>query len=97
MEGGAAMGRRSLDLFKSYEPERVITFCPTCQMQYTEYINLYTGPEEKALPPLDVPQAVDVVSISSVAKKGLMEMKECFWRLVAGTSEFPTKETLPLP
>ncbi len=49
VEGGAAMGRRSLDLFKSYEPERVITFCPTCQMQYTEYVNLYTGPEENSL------------------------------------------------
>ncbi len=54
-------------------------------------------PDEKVLPSLDVPQAVDVVSISSVANKGLMEMKECFWRLVAGASESPTKEMLPLP
>ena len=50
LEGGAAMGRRSLDLFKSYQPESVITFCPTCQMQYTEYINLYTGPQGDSLP-----------------------------------------------
>ena len=43
LEGGAEMGARSLDYFKSYEPERVITFCPTCQMQYSEYQHLYTG------------------------------------------------------
>lgn len=54
-------------------------------------------PDEKVLPSLDVPEAVDVVSISSVANKGLTEMKECFWRLVAGVSEFPAEETLPLP
>jgi GTP-binding protein len=54
-------------------------------------------PDEGVLPSLDAPQAVDVVSISSVANKGLMEMKECFWRLVAGVSESHTKETLQLP
>ncbi len=43
LETGAEMGARSLGHFKSYEPERVITFCPTCQMQYSEYQHLYTG------------------------------------------------------
>jgi len=43
LEAGAEMGARSLGHFKSYEPERVITFCPTCQMQYSEYQHLYTG------------------------------------------------------
>ncbi len=43
LEAGAAMGARSLAHFKSYAPERVITFCPTCQMQYSEYQHLYTG------------------------------------------------------
>ena len=43
LEAGAEMGARSLAHFKSYEPERVITFCPTCQMQYSEYQHFYTG------------------------------------------------------
>ena len=43
LEAGAEMGARSLAHFKSYEPEKVITFCPTCQMQYSEYQHLYTG------------------------------------------------------
>lgn len=43
LEAGAAMGARSLAHFKSFTPERVITFCPTCQMQYSEYQHLYTG------------------------------------------------------
>ncbi|MDE0340693.1 MAG: (Fe-S)-binding protein [Nitrospinae bacterium] len=43
LETGAEMGARSLDHFKSYDPEKVITFCPTCQMQYSEYQHLYTG------------------------------------------------------
>ncbi|MFP6890968.1 MAG: (Fe-S)-binding protein [Nitrospinota bacterium] len=50
LETGAAMGKRSLDLFKSYGAESVITFCPTCQMQYTDYIHLYAGPEGDSLP-----------------------------------------------
>ncbi|MBT3350510.1 MAG: (Fe-S)-binding protein [Nitrospinaceae bacterium] len=50
LEGGAAMGRRSLDMFKAYNPENVITFCPTCQMQYTENINIYSGPQGDSLP-----------------------------------------------
>ena len=43
LEAGAEMGARSLAHFKSYGPEKVITFCPTCQMQYSEYQHLYTG------------------------------------------------------
>ena len=43
LETGAEMGARSLGHFKSYDPEKVITFCPTCQMQYSEYQHLYTG------------------------------------------------------
>ena len=43
LEGGAEMGARSLAHFKSHAPEKVITFCPTCQMQYSEYQHLYTG------------------------------------------------------
>ncbi len=35
-EGGGQMKARSLGHFASFEPEKVITFCPTCQMQYTE-------------------------------------------------------------
>lgn len=50
LETGAAMGKRSLDLFKSYGSESVITFCPTCQMQYTDYIQLYAGPDGESLP-----------------------------------------------
>ena len=56
LEGGAAMGRRSLDLFKSYNPESVITFCPTCQMQYTEFINIYSGPKEDSPPFVHITQ-----------------------------------------
>ena len=43
LEAGAEMGARSLAHFKSHAPEKVITFCPTCQMQYSEYQHLYTG------------------------------------------------------
>ncbi len=46
LEAGAAMGARSLGHFRSFSPERVITFCPTCQMQYTEYQHLYAGYDE---------------------------------------------------
>ena len=42
LETGVKMGSNSLKHFLSYEPERIITFCPTCQMQYTEYSDLYT-------------------------------------------------------
>lgn len=35
-EGGGKMKARSLSHFAAYEPEKVVTFCPTCQMQYTE-------------------------------------------------------------
>ena len=55
LEAGAAMGARSLDHFKSYQPEQVITFCPTCQMQYTEYQHLYTG--KPALPMAGEPKS----------------------------------------
>ncbi|MEK6711986.1 MAG: (Fe-S)-binding protein, partial [Nitrospinota bacterium] len=43
LEAGAAMGAKSLGHFRSYNPGRVITFCPTCQMQYTEYMPLYAS------------------------------------------------------
>ena len=45
LEAGAAMGAKSLGRFRAYSPERVITFCPTCQMQYTEYMPLYAAAE----------------------------------------------------
>ena len=51
LETGAEMGARSLGHFKSYDPEKVITFCPTCQMQYSEYQHLYTG--KPVLPMVD--------------------------------------------
>ncbi len=50
LEAGAAMGTRSLEEFRSYGSEQVITFCPTCQMQYTEYRPLYSGPGDDELP-----------------------------------------------
>ena len=55
LEAGAAMGARSLDHFKSYQPEQVITFCPTCQIQYSEYQHLYTG--NPALPMAGEPKS----------------------------------------
>jgi Fe-S oxidoreductase len=45
LETGALMGAKSLGHFRAYNPERVITFCPTCQMQYTEYMPLYAKAE----------------------------------------------------
>lgn len=45
LEAGAAMGAKSLGRFRAYSPKRVITFCPTCQMQYTEYMPLYAKAE----------------------------------------------------
>lgn len=42
LETGVKMGANSLEHFLAYEPERIITFCPTCQMQYTEYSDLYS-------------------------------------------------------
>ncbi len=56
LEAGAAMGKRSLQHFRSYAPEKVITFCPTCQMQYSEFMPLYSGPEEPALPFVHITQ-----------------------------------------
>lgn len=50
LEGGAAMGKKSLQHFRAYEPEKVITFCPTCQMQYSDFISLYQESREPALP-----------------------------------------------
>ncbi|MFQ5693274.1 MAG: heterodisulfide reductase-related iron-sulfur binding cluster, partial [Nitrospinota bacterium] len=35
-EAGGKMKARSLSHFAAFEPEKVVTFCPTCQMQYTE-------------------------------------------------------------
>ena len=35
-EGGGRMKANSLDHFTAFEPDTVVTFCPTCQMQYTE-------------------------------------------------------------
>lgn len=35
-EGGGKMKARSLGHFAAFEPEKVVTFCPTCQMQYAE-------------------------------------------------------------
>lgn len=56
LTAGAAMGAKSLQHFKAHDPEMVITFCPTCQMQYTEYIHLYEAPEEKKLPFVHITQ-----------------------------------------
>tara|TARA_Y100000588_G_C14254902_1_gene924986 strand:- start:776 stop:2095 length:1320 start_codon:yes stop_codon:yes gene_type:complete len=42
LQTGVRMGANSLEHFLAYEPERIITFCPTCQMQYTEYSDLYS-------------------------------------------------------
>lgn len=53
---GAALGAKSLAKIASFRPERVITFCPTCQMQYTEYRSLYPGPREEELPFVHVTQ-----------------------------------------
>ncbi len=56
LEAGAAMGKKSLQRFRAYNPEKVITFCPTCQMQYTEYISLYEDPREPVLPFVHITQ-----------------------------------------
>jgi Fe-S oxidoreductase len=53
---GQAMGTRSLGLFQAFEPKQVITFCPTCQMQYTEYRPLYAGPGNDELPFVHITQ-----------------------------------------
>lgn len=50
LETGAEMGRRSLKHFRAYEPKKIITFCPTCQMQYSDFINLYQDPRESTPP-----------------------------------------------
>ena len=52
-------------------------------------------PDGEAIPSLNVPDALAVVTISSVANRGLTEMKECFWRLIH--ESFPSEETVPLP
>ena len=49
-EAGAAMGTRSLEKFQSYGSGQVITFCPTCQLQYPEYRPIYNGPGKDELP-----------------------------------------------
>ncbi|MEE9276384.1 MAG: (Fe-S)-binding protein [bacterium] len=56
LESGAAMGARSLELFKAFEPKRVITFCPTCQMQYTDFSAMYAAPDEDPLPFVHITQ-----------------------------------------
>ncbi|MDA0999774.1 MAG: (Fe-S)-binding protein [bacterium] len=56
LTAGAAMGAKSLQHFRAHEPEMVITFCPTCQMQYTEYIHLYEAPEVEKLPFVHITQ-----------------------------------------
>ncbi len=56
LEAGAAMGKKSLQHFRAYEPEKVITFCPTCQMQYSDFISLYSEPGEPALPFVHITQ-----------------------------------------
>lgn len=52
-------------------------------------------PDGEPVPALNVPDALAVVAISSVANRGLTEMKECFWRLIA--ESLPSAETIPLP
>lgn len=55
-ETGAALGSNSLREIQACNPEKVITFCPTCQMQYTEYRPLYEGPSNDELPFVHVTQ-----------------------------------------
>ncbi|MDA1001660.1 MAG: (Fe-S)-binding protein [bacterium] len=55
-EMGAALGSSSLRQIQACAPEKVITFCPTCQMQYTEYRPLYEGPSNEELPFVHVTQ-----------------------------------------
>ena len=52
-------------------------------------------PDGQDIPSLNVPDALAVIAISSVANRGLTEMKECFWRLIAEL--FRPEETIPLP
>ncbi len=52
-------------------------------------------PDGQDIPSLNVPDALAVVAISSVANRGLTEMKECFWRLISEL--FRPEETIPLP
>jgi GTP-binding protein len=52
-------------------------------------------PDGEPVPSLTVPDALAVVAISSVANRGLTEMKECFWHLI--TKSLPREEPIPLP
>ncbi len=85
LEAGAAMGARSLAHFKSYAPERVITFCPTCQMQYSEYQNLYTG--RPVLPIADEPglgreEILPFIHITQYLVENLETLREEFTQKV---------------
>ena len=54
-------------------------------------------PDEQTPATLAAPAAVSVVPISAVANRGLEEMKELLWRLVADAREPSSEGTVPLP
>ncbi len=77
LEAGAAMGARSLAHFRAHAPERVITFCPTCQMQYTEYQHIYA---EKPLMPMadETPEPLPFVHITQYLVENLDALRRQF-------------------
>ncbi|UCF40575.1 MAG: GTPase ObgE [Gemmatimonadota bacterium] len=54
-------------------------------------------PPETAPPAIIAPQASGVVAISSVAHRGLDELKEELWKLLAGSVEPSSDDAVPLP
>jgi GTP-binding protein len=54
-------------------------------------------PPDAKLPTVRAPQASGVVAISSVAHRGLDELKEELWKLLAQAAETPPEDAVPLP
>jgi len=85
LEAGAVMGAKSLGHFRAYGPREVITFCPTCQIQYTEYMPLYAKAELRlagAASSNGVGEALPFVHITSYLAANLDRLKALFVRPV---------------
>ena len=48
-------------------------------------------------PAIEAPESRGVLTISSVAHRGVDELKEALWRLLAESGESPDEDTVPLP
>ena len=69
-EGGGKMKARSLGHFAAFEPEKVVTFCPTCQMQYVER------------PPFGEPAKFPFEHITQFLAERIGDLKELYTRPV---------------